>query len=58
MVADPTRNGEATSPGVRYLKILLLVAVVAVLNFGGSWFAQQLNFQVFPRPEAARKRVG
>lgn len=30
-------------------RILLFVAVVLALNAGGTWLAQQINFQIFPR---------
>lgn len=35
----------------RYLKILLFVAIVAVINVGGSWLTNQIDFQLFPRHE-------
>lgn len=52
MIADPAGNGATPSNAVRWVKILLLIAVLAVLNFAGSWFAQQLNFPVFPRHDS------
>lgn len=36
---------------VLFFKILLILAIIAALNLGGSWFAQQVNIQVFPRHE-------
>ncbi len=35
----------------RYLKIALFVAIVLVLNVGGSWLMRQIDFQLFPRHE-------
>lgn len=52
MVTEPAGNGETPPQAIRYLKVLLLIAVLVVLNFAGSWLAQQLNFQIFPRHDS------
>lgn len=33
----------------RYLKIVVFLAIVLLLNLLGGWMAQQVNFQLFPR---------
>jgi hypothetical protein len=42
---------KAPSRSVRYIKILLLIAVIVLLNSGGGWLAHQINFQLYPRHE-------
>jgi len=41
----------ASSKAIRYFKIFLLVVIVILLNWGGRWLEQQINFQVYPRHE-------
>jgi hypothetical protein len=52
MVADRAGSGRTPARSIRYLQILLLVAVVGVLNFGGAWFAEQIDLQIFPRHDS------
>lgn len=52
MAADPMHTAQTPVNTARYPRILLLVAIVGLLNFGGSWFAQQLDFQIFPRHDS------
>jgi hypothetical protein len=33
----------------RFVKLLLLVLVVVLINYGGTWLARQIDFQLFPR---------
>ncbi|RDE22758.1 hypothetical protein DV711_09280 [Motiliproteus coralliicola] len=37
---------------VRFLKLLLFVGVVLLINFGAAWLARQIDFQIFPRHES------
>lgn len=39
----------AASRAALAIKIVLLVSVIALLNIGGSWLVQQIDFQLFPR---------
>lgn len=52
MTAAPSPGSERTSLRVLWLKIVLVVAIVGALHFAGSWFAQTLEFQIFPRHDA------
>ena len=36
----------------RFAKLLLLVIAVVLINFGGSWLARQIDFQLFPRHDS------
>lgn len=36
----------------RFAKLLLLALVLVLMNSGGSWLAQQIDFQLFPRHES------
>jgi len=36
----------------RLVKFLLFVAVLACINFGGTWLTQQINFQLLPRHDS------
>jgi hypothetical protein len=36
----------------RFVKLSLLLLAVLGLNFGGSWLAQQIDFQLFPRHDS------
>lgn len=36
----------------RYLKFTLVICIIVALNFGSSWLAQQINFQIFPRHDS------
>ena len=36
----------------RLFKLLVFVGVLVMLNFGGNWLLQQIDFQLFPRHEA------
>ncbi|WP_300319898.1 hypothetical protein [Accumulibacter sp.] len=51
-MVDPKLPGAAPAKSVRWLRIALVVAAVVALNVGGSWLAQLLEFQVFPRHDA------
>lgn len=42
------KNSKTT----RVIFVLSLLIVVAALNIGGSWLAQQINFQLFPRHDS------
>ena len=44
LIPCPTRRA-------RYLKLTLLLLFILALNFGGSWLAHQVNFQIYPRHE-------
>ncbi|WP_324732745.1 hypothetical protein [Pseudomonas paeninsulae] len=50
-MAEPRHTVELPLRWARYLKITLFVALVVVLNVGGSWLMQQIDFQLFPRHE-------
>jgi len=43
--------GATPAKSRRYMKLLLFVLVVVILNLGGTWLAHQINFQLFPRHE-------
>jgi hypothetical protein len=47
-------NNHQAEPSrlARYLKIALIICVLAALNFAGTWFAHQINFQLFPRHDS------
>lgn len=36
----------------RYLKVVLVLAIIAAMNFGGAWLANQVNFHLFPRHDS------
>ena len=36
----------------RYFKLVVFLAVVLLLNAGGSWLARQIEFEIFPRHDA------
>lgn len=36
---------------VRIIKILILIGAIVLLNFGGGWVANQIEFQLYPRHE-------
>jgi len=48
---DDVKDIAGPSRSVRFIKILLLITVVALLNSGGGWLAHQINFQLYPRHE-------
>jgi hypothetical protein len=52
MVADRAGSGPTPARSIRYLQIVLLIAVIGVLNFGGAWFAEQIDLQIFPRHDS------
>lgn len=35
----------------RYIKLLVLLAIIVALNIGGAWLSHQVDFQLFPRHE-------
>jgi hypothetical protein len=35
----------------RYFKIVLILVILVAINWVGTWLAQQINFQIFPRHE-------
>ncbi|WP_372737051.1 hypothetical protein [Neptunomonas sp.] len=48
-----SNNYQTQASGLaRFLKIALIIFLIAALNFGGTWFAHQINFQLFPRHDA------
>ncbi|MEH6626903.1 MAG: hypothetical protein V7739_10680 [Motiliproteus sp.] len=36
---------------MRYLKLVLILLVIVAANIGGTWLAQQIDFQLYPRHE-------
>lgn len=48
-MVDADEKPAANNKSSRYRKILLILAVILILNFLGSWLAHQVNFQLFPR---------
>ena len=38
---------------VHFLKLVLFITVLVLLNSGGGWLAHQINFQLYPRHEPA-----
>ncbi len=46
-----TQQKSIPAKPIRYLKILLFVAIVLALNLGGTWLTHQIDFQLFPRHE-------
>ncbi|WP_372600364.1 hypothetical protein [Amphritea sp.] len=45
-------DSDVPSRRLRYTKLGLIIGIIVSLYFGGSWLAQQLNFQVFPRHDS------
>ena len=48
---DDVNDIAGPSRSARFIKILLLITVVVLLNSGGGWLAHQINFQLYPRHE-------
>jgi len=40
-----------SSKSTHYFKIVLILAILVTINWGGTWLAHQINFQIFPRHE-------
>ncbi|MEH6472943.1 MAG: hypothetical protein V7752_17010 [Halopseudomonas sp.] len=51
-MADSSNDRAEPTRIARYLKILSIIAIIAALNVGGSWLAQQMSFQLFPRHDS------
>jgi hypothetical protein len=51
-MADSNPNRAVDPKPERYLKFGLILAIILALNMGGSWLANQLNFQLFPRHDS------
>lgn len=51
-MADSNHNRAVYSKPERYLKLVLILASILVLNIGGSWLANQVNVQLFPRHDS------
>lgn len=50
-MASSTQTPSAPPKLARLVKLVLLLLIVVALNLGGTWLAQQINFQLFPRHE-------
>jgi hypothetical protein len=50
-VTDSNQERAVPSKSARFLRIVILLAIVSALNIGGTWLIHQLDFQVFPRHE-------
>lgn len=48
-MVDPDCEQEAHAGLPLYLKLLLIVAIIVLLNSGGNWLAHQIDVQIFPR---------
>jgi len=54
----PERGGRSVpSRSTRAVRIGLLVAAVFAINAGGTWLAQHLEFQIFPRHDSMLNAV-
>jgi hypothetical protein len=51
-MAESNHNRAVDPKPERYLKLGLILAIILALNIGGSWLANQLNFQLFPRHDS------
>lgn len=52
------RHPVALPPrGIRWLKIGVFLAVVILLNVGGTWLARQIDWQLFPRHEPFMRAI-
>ena len=51
-VAPEIPSPQGVSRTRRLVKLLIIVAAIAVLNLGGNWLLQQLDFQLFPRHDS------
>ncbi|MBQ0755575.1 MAG: hypothetical protein KBT66_00935 [Amphritea sp.] len=49
---DPNHTQAEPSRLARYLKIVLIICLIAAFHFGGTWFVHQMNFQLFPRHDS------
>lgn len=50
-MADTIREQTLSYKTTRYLKLIILLAIVVALNIGGTWLSHQVDFQLFPRHE-------
>jgi hypothetical protein len=46
-------GSETSRPTHRWLKLLALALLIALLNWGGGWLAHVINIQIYPRHEPA-----
>ncbi len=49
LLANKEPNQQIPSRIKRYSRLLLVLAIVVLLNLGGIWLGQLVNFQLFPR---------
>jgi hypothetical protein len=47
-----SQGHEVPSKKKRLSRIAILLAIIILLNFAGTWLGQQINFQLFPRHES------
>ena len=50
-MADTNQERAMSDKTARYLKLIVLLAIVVALNMGGAWLSHQIDFQLFPRHE-------
>lgn len=50
-MADTNQEQAISYKTARYLKLIVLLAIVVALNMGGAWLSHQIDFQLFPRHE-------
>lgn len=48
-MSDFSRDTVLVSKKKRFIRILIVLAVIAGLNIFGTWLGHQINFQLFPR---------
>lgn len=48
-MSDFSRQAVVVSKKKRFIRILIVLAVIAGLNIFGTWLGHQINFQLFPR---------
>jgi hypothetical protein len=47
-----SQGHEVPSKKKRLSRIAIVLAIIILLNFAGTWLGQQINFQLFPRHES------